>query len=117
VMCPFECSIHIDDELCRLLGAVELVVPSQIVEELKLLSERASGPKKKKALLALKLIKNCKVFEIEAKDGDEAVVALALKLGGVVFSNDREVRCAARTAGLSVVFLRAKKTLALDGLD
>lgn len=116
-MCPFECSINIHDQLSRLLGKIELVVPSQIVDELSLLSERASGAKKKKALLALKLIKNCKVHDIDAEDGDEAVVALAVKLGGVVFSNDREVRSIARKAGLSVVFLRAKKTLALDGLE
>jgi|GEM_PF-1443933 len=115
-MCPFECSINIDDELCRLLGKVELVVPRQIVDELSLLSDSASGSKKKKASLALKLIKNRKICDIEAKSGDEAVVALAIKLGGVVFSNDREVRSIARKAGLSVVFLRSKKTLVLDGL-
>ena len=43
----FEYSINLEQELLRLLGSYEVVVPSKIIKELKFLCEKGKGKQKK----------------------------------------------------------------------
>jgi len=113
IMMLFEHSIDLEDELIRLLGKVEIIVPKPIVDELFYLSENGKGRKKRLAKPALELIKDYKVIESEGK-GDDSVVFLAKKLHAVVVTNDIELRNRIKEESLKTVYLRGKKRLVLD---
>ncbi len=114
VMMLFEFSINLEDELTRLLGPYHIVVPKPILRELTFLSEKGMGMKNIKARAALKLIEKYDTVEVKEKTGDDAVLALAKQTGGIVVTNDRELRKRLKEQSLSVVFLRAKKRLMIE---
>jgi rRNA-processing protein FCF1 len=113
IMMLFEHSIDLEDELTRLLGKVEIIVPKPIVDELIYLSENGKGRKKRLAKPALELIKDYKVIESEG-NGDDSVLFLAKKLHAVVVTNDKELRIRIKEESLKTVYLRGKKRLVLD---
>lgn len=113
VMMLFEFSIDLEDELTRLLGKFRIIVPSPIVEELKLLSEKGKGKKKLIAKPSLELIKKYEIVD-EGGNGDDAVLMLAKKLNGIVITNDRELRKRVKESSLQTIYLRGKSRLALD---
>jgi rRNA-processing protein FCF1 len=113
IMMLFEHSIDLEDELTRLLGKVEIVIPKPIVEELNYLSENGKGRKKRLAKPALELIKDYKVIDSEGK-GDDSVLNLAKKLKAVVVTNDKELRNRIKQESLKSIYLRGKKRLVLD---
>ena len=113
IMMLFEHSIDLEDELTRLLGKVEIIIPKPIVDELVYLSENGKGRKKRFAKPALELIKDYKVIDSEGK-GDDSVVFLAKKLHAVVVTNDKELRNRIKVESLKTIFLRGKKRLVLD---
>jgi rRNA-processing protein FCF1 len=113
IMMLFEHSIDLEDELTRLLGKVEIIVPKPIVDELICLAENGKGRKKRLAKPALKLIKDYKVIESEGK-GDDSVLNLAKKLKAVVVTNDKELRNRIKQESLKTIYLRGKKRLVLD---
>jgi len=113
-MMLFEFSIDLEDELTRLLGLCHIVVPKPILRELTFLSEKGMGNKNIKARAALKLIEKYDTVEVKEKTGDDAVLTLAKQTGGIVVTNDRELRKRLKEQSLSVVFLRAKKRLMIE---
>jgi len=113
IMMLFEHSIELEDELTRLLGKVEIIVPRPIINELIYLSKNGKGRKKRLAKPALDLIKDYKVIESEGK-GDDSVLYLAKKLHAVVVTNDKELRNRVKEESLKTVYLRGKKRLVLD---
>ena len=113
IMMLFEYSIDLEDEITRLLGKVEIIVPKPIVEELIFLSENGKGRKKRLAKPALELIKDYKVIESTGK-GDDSVFNLAKKINAVVVTNDKELRNRLKEENLRSIFLRGKKRLVLD---
>jgi rRNA-processing protein FCF1 len=113
IMMLFEHSIDLEDELTRLLGKVEIIVPKPIVEELNYLSENGKGRKKRLAKPALELIKDYKVIESKGK-GDDSVLFLAKKLNAVVVTNDKELRNRIKAESLKTIYLRGKQKLVLD---
>jgi rRNA-processing protein FCF1 len=114
VMMLFEFSIDLEKELKRLLGAYNILIPTQIVKELQLLSENETGKKGMKAKASLKLIENYEIVNVDAKNGDDSILELAKKSNGVVVTNDRDLRIRLKELSIPVIFLRAKKKLALD---
>jgi rRNA-processing protein FCF1 len=114
ILTLFEYSINLDEELTRLIGAYKIVVPTPIFKEITNLSKYGRGKKKVNAKSALKLIKNYQKVNITTKSPDEAVIKLAKKLNGIVFSNDKEIRKIARKEKLKNIFLRAKNCLDLN---
>jgi rRNA-processing protein FCF1 len=111
----FEFSVRVEDELTRLLGLYHVVVPIAVVRELEVLAQVASGKKKIKAIAALNLVVDYEVVPTTSDmDADEAVIDVALKTKGIVFTNDKELRKIAKTKKLPMIFLRGKKKLVLD---
>ena len=113
VMMLFEFSIGLEDELTRLLGKFHIIVPSPIVEELKLLSEKGKGKKKLIAKPSLELIKKYEIVNAEG-NGDDAVLMLAKKFNGIVITNDRELRKRVKESSLQTIYLRGKSRLVLE---
>jgi rRNA-processing protein FCF1 len=113
-MMLFEFSIDLEKELTRLLGSYHLIVPKSIVEELEVLSKNAKGSKKTKAKASLKLIEKFDTINSNEKRGDDSILDVAKKTNGIVVTNDRELKNRLKELALSVIFLRAKKKLAIE---
>ncbi len=114
ILMLFEYSINFEQELVRLLGSYKLVVPSKIVEELKLLNEKGKGKKKRFAKPALKLIENYKIIYNKSENADNAVLNIAKKLNGIIFSNDKELKKRAKKEKIKTIFIRNKKYLMIS---
>ena len=110
----FEFSIDLEKELTRLLGSYQLVVPTSIIKELEFLSKKGIGSKKTKAKASLKLIERYETINSNEKSGDDSILYVAKKTKGIVVTNDRELRIRLKEIPISVIFLRAKKKLAIE---
>ena len=124
LMMPVELDLRVFDELDRLLGDPELVTPRAVVSELDRLAGNGSR-EARAARVGLDLAgERCRVFEPDgydagdasATDGDDALVALA-EAGAVdyVVTNDRLLRDRLLEAGVPVVGVRGRNTLAITG--
>ena len=113
ILMLFEFSIDLEDELIKLLGRFHILVPSPIIEELKLLSKHGNGKKRQNAKAALELINRYDKVE-EKGTGDDSVLFLAKKFDGIVVTNDRNLRKRVKDASLQTIFLRGKQRLVLE---
>ena len=113
ILMLFEFSIDLEDELIKLLGRFHILVPSPIIEELKLLSKHGNGKKRQNAKAALELINRYDKVE-EKGTGDDSVLFLAKKFDGIVLTNDRNLRKRVKDASLQTIFLRGKQRLVLE---
>lgn len=113
-MMLFEFSIDLERELTRILGTYHIVVPTSVKQELELLSKHAKGNKKIKARASLQLIQKFDILKSNKQSVDESIVNLAQQTNGIVVTNDKELKNRLKEQSLSVIFLRAKKKLALE---
>lgn len=111
LLLPFTQGTDLESELERLLGAVEWVIPSSILGELKMLAN-GEGTLARNAKSALKLAQRCRV-ESTALPGDDGLLEVARKLKGTIVTNDRAVQQEAATSKLQVVVAREQGRLAL----
>jgi rRNA-processing protein FCF1 len=116
---PSQFHLDIFEELDRLLGQqVEPLILSSTLEELQKLVKSRSVKKSKQALLGLKLAEKCRVVGVKRKSGelnDDVILRASVEMKSPVATNDRELRKKLRSAGVPVIFLRQKSTLAVDG--
>ncbi|MFX1297757.1 MAG: PIN domain-containing protein, partial [Promethearchaeota archaeon] len=113
IMMLFEFNIDLEDELTRLLGKFQVIVPSPIFIELKYLSEQGKGKKRLIAKPSLKLIEKYEIIKTE-ETGDDSVLLLAKELNGIVITNDRNLRNRVKKIGLHTIYLRGKNRLVLE---
>jgi hypothetical protein len=114
LMMPVECNVRVFEELERLLGSVELVVPAPVVAELRDLSSGA-GQEATAASVGLDLVGRCSVRETDAAYADDAVVELAQADDVThVVTNDRPLQARLRDAGVSVIGLRGQNKLGIN---
>jgi hypothetical protein len=111
-MMLFEFSIDLKNEITRLIGDHKIIIPAQIIEELKILSEQGKGKKKTKAKASLKIIEKYETVDSKGK-GDDSVLYLAERLKGIILTNDKELRKRAKNKSLQTMFLREKSKLML----
>jgi rRNA-processing protein FCF1 len=114
ILMIFEYSINLEQELLRLLGSYEVVVPSKIIEELKFLCEKGKGKQKQFAKPALSLIENYKIVIDKSEKADDAVLNTAKKLNGVILSNDKGLKKRAKKEKIKTIFMRNKKYLMIS---
>jgi rRNA-processing protein FCF1 len=116
---PSKFRLDIFEELPKLLGHnVEPVLLSQAYRELQKLAKSNSVKLSKQAQLGLKLAKKCRIVEVERKgneSNDDLILRIAVEWKCPVATNDRELRRKLRSVGVSVVFLRQKSLLAVEG--
>ena len=115
-MVPFQFNVDIITELEKLLPSYKLTTPSFVINELKGLKKNSKGKIRLNANLALKLANSSKV---EIKDisllENETVDDALLRVSEVLATNDIELKNRAKNKGITVVYLRQKKYIAVDG--
>ena len=115
-MVPFQFNVDIITELEKLLPSYKLTTPSFVINELKGLKKNNKGKTRLNANLALKLANSSKV---EIKDisllENETVDDALLRVSEVLATNDIELKNRAKNKGITIVYLRQKKYIAVEG--
>ena len=115
-MVPFQFNVDIITELEKVLPSYKLTTPSFVINELKGLKRNSKGKVRLNANLALKLANSSKV---EIKDisllENETVDDALLRVSEVLATNDVELKNRAKDKGITVVYLRQKKYIAVEG--
>ena len=115
-MVPFQFNVDIITELEKLLPSYKLTTPSFVINELKGLKRNNKGKIRLNANLALKLANSSKV---EIKDisllENETVDDALLRVSEVLATNDMELKKRAKAKGITVVYLRQKNYITVDG--
>ena len=115
-MVPFQFNVDIIAELENTLPSYKLTTPSFVINELKGLKNNNKGKIRQNANLALKLANSSKV---EIKDisllENETVDDALLRVSEVLATNDIELKNRAKDKGITVVYLRQKRYIAVEG--
>ena len=115
-MVPFQFNVDIITELEKVLPSYKLTTPSFVINELKGLKNNNKGKVRLNANLALKLANSSK---IEIKDisllENETVDDALLRVSEVLATNDIELKKRAKAKGITVVYLRQKNYITVDG--
>ncbi|MFW9864386.1 MAG: PIN domain-containing protein [Candidatus Thorarchaeota archaeon] len=98
---------------------VEFVVLDSVLEEINKLAKTAKGSDKRAFRIALELAENCRKVDVQdtlaEMTVDDQLIEYTAQAGGVLATNDKDLRARARTQGLPVLLLRGRKRLALEG--
>ena len=115
-MVPFQFNVDIITELEKLLPSYTLTTPSFVINELKGLKRNTKGKVRLNANLALKLANSSKV---EIKDisllENETVDDALLRVSEVLATNDIDLKNRAKNKGITIVYLRQKKYIVVEG--
>ena len=115
-MVPFQFNEDIITELEKVLPSYKLTTPSFVINELKGLKRNNKGKIRLNANLALKLANSSKV---EIKDisllENETVDDALLRVSEVLATNDMELKKRAKAKGITIVYLRQKNYITVDG--
>jgi len=114
----FELSIDLEDEILKLIGKSNIIIPKPIFNEIALLSIKGRDKKKRIAKISIKLIQDkYKIIDLNInKKGDDALIEYAQKLSGIVVTNDIQLKKRLRTKNISVIYLRGKNKLYFEGV-
>ncbi|BAI60423.1 conserved hypothetical protein [Methanocella paludicola SANAE] len=104
--------VDIMDELGR-LGYDECIVPSAVLDELKMLEKKVRGKDKLAVAVATALARRCQGVDARG-NADDVIVSLAKQLDADVFTNDAELRKRLRSQGTKTVYMRSKHKLETD---
>jgi len=110
LMMPFEFNVHLDAELRRLLGDVDIAVPTPVLTELKVLGERD-----RVARAAERLARKYRTIEGHGS-ADDALLDLATERKAIVVTNDQPLLDRLKAAGIPRIFLRSRNHLVVEGL-
>ncbi len=110
LLMPFQFQVHLDVELRRVLGDVEVAVPSPVLAELALLADHDRD-----ARAAQRLAKNYRIIEGHGS-ADDALLDLAADRHAVVVTNDQLLLDRLQAARIPRVFLRSRNHLVAEGL-
>jgi rRNA-processing protein FCF1 len=111
LMAPVELDLRLFDELDRLLGEVDVVVPDAVLAELDRLAAGA-GEAARAARVGTDLAQRGRTVDTNERTGDDALVALA-EAGAAeyVVTVDRPLRDRLLSAGVPVVETRGRTRL------
>jgi rRNA-processing protein FCF1 len=110
-MLPVERDVRVFDELDRVVGDVERLVPAAVVAELDALAS-GGGEEGTAASVGRDLADRCRLVETDASNGDDALVALAREgRCEFVVTNDRALADRLLEHDVRVVGLRGRNTL------
>lgn len=87
-------------------------------QELLTMAKKGSPKMRKQASLALKSAQKCRIVQVKQgayEAHDDVVVRIAQKWKCPVATNDQTLRKRLRSKGITVIFLREKARLALEG--
>ncbi|MFC7176883.1 PIN domain-containing protein [Halosegnis marinus] len=111
LMMPVECDVRLFDELDRVVGSYEAVVPEAVVAELEKLAD-GNGKAATAASVGRDLADRCTVVSTEADYADDAMVELGADCDYAV-TNDKPLRRRLADADVPVICLRGGTKLAV----
>ena len=107
LLMPFQMGLDVEGEIQRVMGRCRIVLPRVAVAEL-----RAMGSSLRDGAAALTFAERFEVMETVGL-GDDAIVDLAIRTGGIVVTGDRGLIKRLHNAGLRVLRPRQKRQLEL----
>lgn len=110
LLMPFQFRLNLEAELRRLLGDVDIAVPTPVLEELRLLATHDRD-----ARAAERLAGKYRAIEGHGS-ADDALLELAPSLHAVVVTNDQPLLDRLKEEGVPRAFLRSRSHLVLEGL-
>jgi len=111
LLMPFQFKINLDSELHRLVGDLDVVVPSSVLGELRRLTATNRNAK-----AALALAQKYSIMEVEGS-GDDSLIQLANEVEGIVVTNDKRLIERLKESRIPVIFLRSRTHLVLEGMS
>jgi len=116
---PSQFQIDIFDELVKLLNQrFDPVLLSPTYKELQKIAEKGSPKIRQHASLALKLAEKCRIVIVEQgfeETHDDVIVRVAAEWRCPVATNDRTLRKRLRNINVSVIYLRQRSHLEMEG--
>lgn len=117
---PYKFKIDIFEALEKVFNRrFEPIVLSVTKDELREITKRRSPKLRKQAAFALKLSQKCHQMKVERcgdESHDDVIVRIASEFGYCVATNDRLLKRRLRCLSVSVVYLRQKSYLAVEGV-
>jgi len=115
-MVPFQFNVDIIDELEKAFPSYKLITPEFVINELVGLKKNLKGKNRVAAVIALKIAKssNVKIEKIPLKT-EESVDDALIRISNVLATNDIKLKKRAKENNITVVYLRQKKYIAVDG--
>jgi len=110
LLMPFQFQVHLEAELHRLLGDVEIAVPSPVLSELTLMADD-----NRDARAGARLAKKYRAIEGHGS-ADDALLDLAVAHRAVVVTNDQPLLDRLKSAAIPRVFLRSRNHLVAEGV-
>lgn len=112
LMMPVQFGIDVFEEIRRLVGAFEPLVPAEVLGELQGLG-RGHGRDSAAARFALTMAGSCTIIPGGSLGitVDERIASIAADTGCLVATNDRALRDLLRGRGIGVIFMRKQKTM------
>lgn len=115
-MIPAQFHVDILTELGHIIPNYKLIVPSFVIDELENIKKRSKGKARIEASIALKIAESpeINVMNINLKKRERVDDAL-LRISKVLCTNDIGLKRRAKERGITVIYLRQKNYLAVDG--
>ena len=117
---PGQFGVDIFSEAERVLERrLEFVLLDSVLDEITTKLERATKTEVRMFRIALDLAERCTLVKVDAstkaKPVDDQLLEYTKSVGGVLATNDRELREKAKSLGVPVLILRGKNHLELKG--
>jgi hypothetical protein len=115
-MIPAQFHVDILTELGHIIPNYKLIVPSFVIDELENIKKRSKGKARIEASIALKIAESpeINIMNINLKKRERVDDAL-LRISKVLCTNDIGLKRRAKERGITVIYLRQKNYLAVDG--
>ncbi|MHB8633374.1 MAG: type II toxin-antitoxin system VapC family toxin [Thermoplasmatota archaeon] len=113
LLLPFTSGVRVEEEIERLMGPSEWLVPSCVAWELERLA-KGKGASARAARMAQKLAQRATAVPARLP-GDDGVLEVAHAHHAALFTNDRRLQAEAARRGLTVLVARASGQLAFLG--
>ena len=109
-------NMDVVSQAVELLPSYKLIVPDFVIQELENIKRKSNGKAKTASTIALKIAFSDQLMVkvvplLEKENVDDAL----LRISNVLCTNDKELRIRARKRGITVIYLRQRKYLAVDG--
>jgi uncharacterized protein len=112
LLMPFERRVRIEEELERLLGPFEALVPTPCIQELERIASEERGGRRDRAKMALQYATRFQRVE-HAPPADYAALRIAVERGACLFTNDAELVKRAHRQGVRVIRLKGLSHLVI----
>ncbi|HJJ56321.1 MAG TPA: nucleotide-binding protein [Methanocorpusculum sp.] len=117
LMIPTQFGVDLIDGLCELLGSYELLVPFEVIMELRGLSQ-GHGKDSVAARMGLVIASGLECLSPLDEDipVDDKIIRLAQMFNAIVMTNDKKLKIQLQKLNIPVIVLRARSRFELIGM-